>query len=318
MDASFAASILLLLLLGAFILRRNPGSALHRDFALGCVALSLWLGTLYWFDQQGEAPLLTLLGRVNFACIAWATLFGYLFIRELTHRPSQFARLLTAETLSLTLLTVTTPLIDRAELISGQEHVTVPGVLFPLFAVHVVAYPAASLWQAFSHHFRSPERVRSQLSVIGLGVAVTAAVTIVTGIVLPYGYRIYRYEEVGALSVVFLIAAIAYAITFQHLFNVQIVIKKTLVFAILVGLVEKVYSGGIELLVRYIPGADNSPVLHEVVSLATVLLISVSFHPVKRWLERVIDGMIYGRAVAGHRRMERETSERRPFTARSS
>lgn len=167
------------------------------------------------------------------------------------------------------------------------------GPLFSLYIAFVVGFLFAAIWTALRAMREADEHLRHQLSIIALGIAFSSSVAITTNLILPYAYGVFVFQEIGALSILVFIASCAYAISVHRLFDVRIVIRKTLVIALLIGSVEKVYGGMIGFLVETIPGAKESAVLHEVISLATVLFIAWSFRPVKRWLERQIDGLLY-------------------------
>lgn len=282
-------SLFLLLGLAIFVFFKNPHAPVNRYFTLAALAFLSWLATLYVFGQTTEPEHLTWLGRVNFASIQWVVVFGYCFLRELVGQPIPSRWIGFSETLLISVLTLFTGMIDARESIEAGVHVTTAGPLFFLFAAHVSGYPLATIFEAFRARHAASPRLRNQLAVIGLGIGITAVIALVTGVALPYGFHIFSYEEIGALSVVVVALAVAYAITVDHLFDVRIVIRKALVFAVLVGLVEKVYSGGIELLAGALPGAEQSPLFHKAISLTTVLFIAVSFEPVKKWLERQLD-----------------------------
>lgn len=276
------------------VILKAPRSAPRRSFGAVCLALILWLTSLYALFHLPSFPDRTLLGRFNFLTVVWATYLGFVVIRELVKKPIR-TRWLLAGTVALSGLTLLTPLIDRAELLRGGENVTMVGPLFFLFVAHVVLYPAAGVIQAVLARRTASPRLRSQLAVIALGLGVTACLVIVSAVILPYGFGTFRYQEIGSLSVVVLAGAIAYAITVQHLFDVRLVIRHALVIALLVTLVENVYSQSISLLVDRLPESHHSDIYARLISLATVLFIAGSFDPVKRWLEKSLDMLIFGR-----------------------
>lgn len=291
----YALSAVLLFGMAAFILHRDPRASLNRTFALGCLSLFLWLATLYLFGRETEPGMLTALGRANFASIALAVFVGYRFMEELTGQPPISWPYLEVGTGALVALTLVTRLVDQAEILEGGQHVTRPGILFALFALHVVTYGGGAVARAFLSRRAASRRLQAQLSVIGLGLAVTVTVSVLTGLVLPYGYHFFALEEVGALSSLALIASIAYGIVAQRLFDVKVVVKKTIVFAVLVAVVEKVYTRLISGVVGAIPGAEQSPAIREAVSLGTVVFIAASFNPIKKWLEATLDRLLYRR-----------------------
>src|ERR1041385_4276279 len=96
---------------------------------------------------------------------------------------------LVAGAILLSLMSLGSPWIIVRETIEAGQHVTIAGPLFMLFAAHVILYPAGMAGYTIVGLRHSNRRVRGQLSVIGLGIIVTAAFSIVTGILLPYAFH---------------------------------------------------------------------------------------------------------------------------------
>jgi hypothetical protein len=125
---------------------------------------------------------------------------------------------------------------------------------------------------------------------------VTAAANFVTGVILPYGFGVYRFEEAGALTLVVLAVGIAYAILFERLFDVRLAISRALLVASMVALVEQAYSESVSLVAERVPA--SSPLARHTLSVASVLFISMTFHPMKEWLKRALDGLLRRRRRA--------------------
>lgn len=289
----YIIAVSLLAGLAIVVYRRAPQFRLHRNFALTCLSLISWLLTLYFLVRSNDSALLTPIGRANFVSVLLAVTFSFHFVSDLARiRLTKRRRLfLAVETLVMSALTLFTPLIDRLESVRDGDHVTIIGPLFVLFALHVTAYPVAAGVIGLRAMRSARAHVRDQLLFVAVGILVTAGVNVVTGIVLPYGYGIFSYEEVGALSAVVFVGSVAYAILVDRLFDIRVVIKKTLVIALLVAFVEQVYSESISLFINRVPGSESSPLVQHAVSVGTVLFIAATFHPLKEWLEKQLARM---------------------------
>jgi len=294
-----------LAVLAVLVVRRRPGSLLHRYFALTSLALIAWLGSLYALLYLPPGPSLTLIGRVNFGAVLVAVTLSFLFVSELAGRQpgGNRHRIVWVETAALIALTVATPLVDRREAVVAGVHVTEIGPLFALFALHVAAYPALAGTCAFQARNDVRERVRSQLTLVAAGILVTAVINIITGVVLPYGYGIFAYEEPGALAVAAFAGAVGYAILTARLFDLRLVIRRTVLYAALFGIIEKVYSALVEGAAHAIPG--TTPAEQHLLSVVLVAMIAVAYHPFRTWLEGWLDRLLFGKH---HRdRLERGT-----------
>jgi len=284
--------------LALFVYRKNPSAWLNRYFALFAVAILSWLVTLFDYDRQSGSGLLGL-GRLNFASAAFVVLFGFLFVREITRnrRHENYDKItlaLVAETIVLAALTLGTPFIDAGENLSAGQHVTTFGPLFPLFVLHIVLYIAVALWLAFASRRRVSPRVRAQLSVIGLGIAAMAAVVLITNLLLPFSFHIFAFQEVGALSTIALLAALAYAITVHRLFDVRVFVRRALVYTLLLGLTAAAYNGLIFGVAILFQGRFGSYDWHT--ALPNILIFAVlgfTFEPVRNRLDLSISRLLY-------------------------
>jgi hypothetical protein len=193
----------------------------------------------------------------------------------------------------LAAITVGTGLIDQAEHIQDGQSITTFGPLFPLFIAHLVSYIAAALHFIYFRNRHSPVRVRGQLAVIGFGMFVMAAIGLVTNVLLPYGFQVFSFQDAGAFATVILLVAIAYAITVTHLFDVRIVIKRTLVYSLLLTAIAGGYSGVEYIfteLLQQLVGSGSNPIEINIIG---TIIVSLFVSPVRHWLERKIDKLLF-------------------------
>ncbi len=292
---------LLLIGMAVVIFARNPRSRLHRVFALSALALLGWLGTLFLFNHQSDPHPLTLLGRLNFVCALFVVFFGYQLVKEIagkgiSGKAVRAVWLLWADVLLLSLMTLRTPWIDRAEIVQGGQHVTQFGPLFPLYILHVVAYLAASFATAFREANRARGPVRRQLFVIGIGMLATAAIALTTNVALPYAFHIFALQDVGSLSTILFLAAVGYAVFAAHLFGIRVIIRAAFVYAGLITLALELYQLAVSFLAKLLPFGDAAERAYAATAIA-LIVNAFTQQPVRQWLERVVDKFSEGRAL---------------------
>ena len=299
----------LLLISAAVIVSRNPGSALHRRYGLTALSLLGWVATLTLYYHAHDPGMVQWLGRVNFAAAALAVFFGYLLVhalaedqegKGLTARKSgtdvcqKATGLLVAEVLSLTAMSALTPLIDRAELVGvgvGGRHVTIYGVLFPLYVLHVIGFLVASALSAF--RARQGEKrgpIRDRLTLVGAGVAATGIVGVVADIVLPYGFGDFRFTDLGPLSTALFLLAVGYAVLKHKLFDLRLLVRKTLVLGLLGSLALAAYGAVVVLAADRFAGGGTGTLTR-----FGVLVIALTFDPLRRTLEKRVDKLLFKR-----------------------
>lgn len=292
-EAAYGLCVLFLLALAALALRQDRKGALHRDFAAFAVLMALWLASLYLYYRAGSEAALTLIGRANFAFVALALCYGHLFARGLVRRkPPRRAWLGIA--IGLVTLTLLTPLVAAREVLTASGPATRFGPLFPLLALHLAFHVAAAgIALARSLRTASAER-RAQVQLVLVGFLATAAVALSTNLLLPAAFGIFRYQEAGALSSVFLVASLGYAVVARGLLDVRVVVGRTVVFAALVGALSALY-GALALLAGQ--ALSGAPVPREALlfNLGSVVAVGLTSEPLRRWIAARTDRWLFQR-----------------------
>ena len=296
-DLIYALCCVALLGMAGFVWIRSPRAWLNRSFALTCLFLLAWLATLFLFNRTGQPETLLLVGRLNFAAVPPAALCAYLFVRAVANLPllrrTSFWGLV-GSSLLLSLVSASTPLVDQAELLAagtGVRHITVYGPLFPLYAIYVAAFLLAAVLLAFQQASTTRPPARDQLLLVGSGMLATGLVALVTNALLPYAFGQFRFTDVGPFSTVLFLSAVAYAVAKHRLFDVRLLVRKTLVYGLLLSFVLAAYSSLLVLATDRFAGEGNGALTR-----FGVLAIAFSFDPVRRFLEHRIDKLLSQRS----------------------
>ncbi len=327
----FIASLYLLCLIfllasALYVFFRDPKCRLNGDYAVLALALLGWVGTLFLYGRLPAGHLLLLVGRANFAAAALVATASFLFVAELAGNKRienkgvgiklALRSLIWLEALLLVALSLLTPLIDRAETVLHGQHATVYGMLFSLYAVHVVAYLAGAVLLAFRSLPTATARTRPQLRLVGTGILATALVGIVADILLPYGLGDFRFIDAGPLSTILFLLAMGYAVFATHLFSLRLIIRAAFIYAGLITLMLELYSLALSFLARLLPLGDAAERAFAATSIALVVN-AFTQQPVRRWLERVLDDFTRrrntrARKIGAQARTELRSKESRP------
>jgi signal transduction histidine kinase len=291
---------LLLGVLSVLIFIKNSKSKINLYFALFTAFMLVWLVTLFIYYKGSSTFELTIIGRANFAAIAIAVVFGSQFSEKITRitlfRKYQrfYHRFVLLETIALAAIIQFTPLIAAKEERVNGEVITLFGPLFLLFIAHLVFYIGSGIYTVYKAMKGANDSIRNQLQVILFGFTTTALVSITTNIILPFGFNIFTLEEIGALSVMLLIGSIAYAITVHHLFDIRIVIKRTIIYATLLSFVFATYAVIVLLLTRAFGGASGQSVNQNFIpNLMATLVIGFSLEPLRHWISERTDQWLF-------------------------
>jgi hypothetical protein len=161
-----------------------------------------------------------------------------------------------------------------------------------LLALGVVVPSIAAAAAAVGLRYRrGDEVVRAQLRWIVLGVAIAAVGVIpylVVRFVVPVGNDLgdvlAAVAQIGACA--FPIAA-AFAISRHHLFDIDVLIGRTLVYLPLTALLGGLYTAGIALFQRVFVAMTGET--SDAAIVMAMLLVATAFTPLRRWLESVVE-----------------------------
>jgi hypothetical protein len=299
----------------AFMGRRGSErhARLRNTFFLLALWLLSWQATVF-LEVRVKIPVEQLwVGRFNFATVAVVV---YLVLRFVQQIPvsgpvarSRRSVWLLVETGLLFTITLFSPLVDAAErVVPGQRAVTVFGPLFPIYLLHILVYLALAVEYAFRVRRETQDpMVRRQLDLVGLGLLATCPVAIITNAALPYLYNDFRFCDIGTISTIAFVLAIAYATFIHQLFDVRIIVRETMVYGLLLAFVLGAYSSTVFLVSQSI--TENSGKFTQF----SVLLIAFSVDPLRRFLEKKVDRMLFGpHREKGRARTKRNNRVGRP------
>ncbi len=254
----------------AHALRVEPGS-------LPAALFFGWLGNWLWPIPIGALPMLFL----------WFPTGG---VRSPRWRPVQWLTVAITGVLVLASLVAATatwrdPIsIDQLK-ISGFAG----AALTTLFVVSTIGIPIAmiaSFWSVALRFVRSTGEERLQLKWVATAAAFVA-VSFSLG--LPFGDATPLSVAIS-VSLLFLYVAIGIAVLRYRLFEIDVVIRKTVVFATLVAFITVVYVGLVAG-VGTLAGNRRNPLL----SAGAAALVAVAFQPVRSWARRLANRLVYGR-----------------------
>ncbi|HEV2744335.1 MAG TPA: hypothetical protein VGV91_14365 [Rubrobacter sp.] len=222
---------------------------------------------------------------VSVAAIAWATLFVLL------------------ATLSQQIHTNTTPdiLFDNPIGVLGEDTVQ---RLVGVWIVGLLALAVACAVALFVRYRRANETEREQIKWLLYACAVFLVVY-VGGVLRSVGTASlggYIWEVLFGLSVITLPAAIGIAVLKYRLYDIDILINRTLVYASLTAMLALVYVGGVTGLQaawRSLTGQESTLAI-----VASTLAIAALFNPLRRRVQRFVDRRFYRRKYDAAKTLE--------------
>lgn len=297
------------LALAGFVLWHNPQAETNRVFALTALSAALWTFTNAVFLHTGSVAVA--IASSQFSYFAAATLgasflhFAWVFpLRR--NIPVTGKAFLWMTAIAIGLLSFLPGVVIRSVNLSGSHS------LETTIGVYAVAFfmLAATLWAfgTFAWHHSALHRVaREQSRWVLTGSALTASIGLACNLFLPLMGH-YTLVWLGPVSTLFFVGFSIYAIVAHHLFDIRLIIKRTLVYSLLVAAIGAGYSGIEHLLTQTLQEATQNSQYSWLASIAGALVVSLLAAPLRHWLEKQLSRVIYHREPHGKKRHSRHKS----------
>ena len=288
------------LALAGVVLGRNAKAEVNRVFALTAFSVASWTFTNAVFQATDSISMATLAANASYlsAIVVAASLFHFSQIfpqnsarpKRRTHRAAWSLWIVAA----LVGLTPFIPhwVIQSVELDPARRIVTDNG-LYPIaaFVFTTIVGSIRFLLQSLS---TTAGKERMQTRYVLTGMTVTALIGLVCNLVLPLLGN-YALVWLGPASSLVFVASTVYSIVKEHLFDIRLVIKRTLVYSFLLAGIAGGYSA-VEYLLKAALQQTASSSVHPMVSnIGGAVAVSLFASPVRRWLEKRVDKLIFGR-----------------------
>ena len=156
-----------------------------------------------------------------------------------------------------------------------------PSIVLPMVVVATVA----SLVGLVLRFRRSTGELRQQFRWVTWGFSILA---VLTATLMPTNIDLFQIVSLPAIALVGVTYGVA--ITKYRLYEIAIVLNRSLVFAVLAGFITGVYAVIVVGLGSWIGAGTSSLPL----SIAATALVAVAFEPVRHWVQRIANRLVYG------------------------
>ena len=280
---------LLSLILGFVTLRQNPNDLINRSFFWLIIFLVLWAITNYFTDYSDGHNIALFFGRSTYftsLMLAYFFLnFANLFPKPLYMLSRVMRVIIFTLPVTVAFLSFTDLIVKNVVLTPGVTHI-INGELFGVFGFIFPLYMLGGLLILIKKLFLYKGREREQVRYLFLGFFLSTIIASLTNFILPLITGANPYAKYGPFGSVFLIGFTTYAIVAHRLFDIRVIIKRTVVFTGLSAFVLGTYIV-IIFSAATLAGTGGQAALTSrqlIPNLLAALAIAVGFEPLRRWL----------------------------------
>ena len=121
---------------------------------------------------------------------------------------------------------------------------------------------------------------------VGIGLLITAAIGMITNVIMPYRYGNFSYINTGALATIMALGAITYSALVYKLFNIRVVLKAAFVYGVTIAFALELYSVAVDTLTKLLP-LENPDERRIAAAVVAFVINGFTQEPIKMWLERL-------------------------------
>jgi len=167
----------------------------------------------------------------------------------------------------------------------------VPGILYTFAIIFILIYLLWSAFNLFITYKSATGLNKVQITYVFLGTALMAITGIITAGILPLvGYS--RLSVLSPISALFFLTLVSYAIVKHRLLDIEIIIRRSLVYSVLLVSLIALYTVlvfGLNSI--FLPG--GSAAFPRITDLIAIVVIAFTVDPIKRFIEQSTDKIFF-------------------------
>jgi len=290
----YLISAILVFLLSIFVLCKNSKSLVNRVFSLFGFCSFIWL-ICYSISYQFKEPVLAALWlKIGYIGIIFIVITAYhlaVAFLDLAQREKKLIIFVYLVGISFVVLLWGSDLFVKGYHKYFWGYYPKASILHPFYLIFLVTLVMRLLFLLSVSMIKNNKTKtinpyqyqRMKYVLIGLFVFSFAA----TDFIQNYGIQIY---PLGFIFVLFYLGVMSYAILRYRLMNIEVIIRRAVIFAGLFGFVFFVFALTAGLAQIYLSQIISSKILALVI---TVLAITAFYDPIKKWLISITDRFLF-------------------------
>lgn len=278
------------LALGLLVHSRGRKSTIKSCYSLVALSVAAWCFTVIPFRSATDLDVSLFWSKVLYAIpisiVTSFLFFNFTFLSQRSFRFSHFLALIPAAGM---LLLVFWPdmVIERVDHPYTGEKEIFFGPVYPFYFVFIPIYFIWSFILLSKRYFTASGINRMQIRYVFFGTFISANLGMVTNLILPT-LGIFSFNWLGQILTIIMSSFIAYAIVRYRLMDIKLILKRTIVYSMLLVMTFAVYV--FMILSSQNLGEHREPTLRMFI---TALLVALGFEPLKRFFQRATDRIFF-------------------------
>lgn len=287
-------SITVIALLGATVYLHDVSRSNNRRFAFLSFSLILWAVTNYLSEHSiTNALSYTRLTYASGALAIFSVInFMAYFPNQKLFSKNSAIRLYNLFSIVIVFVSLT-PLIANSVRPDMQVGAITTGALYPLFLLFVGISMCLLLYIVIAQNkaANAPEE-KAQVRIISSGVMIYALVAILANVIIPLLADDWSSSDFGPAFSMILIGFVAYSIVKHRLFDIRLIVAKTVAYALSLALLSTIFvTTSLLLGSLLLPGNVSSDTI--IFFAVASVIVALAFQPIKRYFDKISNSIFY-------------------------
>ena len=291
--------LLINLSIAFLVIIKGPRKKVNQTFFVFILSITIWLIVNALSNNASYSHnLIVIFNKLIFTTTSISGIGTLLFAMYFTNEKKYetIAKLSLGLTVVVAVLASTTNFLVKNIALENNYSTITFGPLAFLYLFLLIFNLIAGLYLLIKKYFTTTNKLeKNQLGYIFFSYFLFTVSVFFTNIILPMIFNNFAYTTIGSFSSVLFSVPFAYAIITKQLFDIRVIISKTLVYSIIITTIFLIYATLIILMAWITQGRLSFSLDPKLIisSITGTIIVGMSYQPITRFLEEKTDFYLF-------------------------
>ncbi len=288
------------LLLFSLVLFRNKKALLNKLFAMLTSVVMIWSIAQYVSNIKSTEYIELFSNRLSFAAglllIAMVWVFSLFFpIKQRISKIQLYLAVIVLPTTALMTLFSSGVIVDSTYALEKEVTDVKTGQLYPVYLIVIIGFLIIliiNIWKSYKQNKNNYIRSQ-QIMFVSTGIFLTFLWILITTALVPALTNDWTLSKVGPVGSLFLVGFTAYAVIKHKLFDIRLIVARSLGYILTLGTLVGVYVLTIFGLSSTVLGTGQLTGVQQILYIVATLIFGFSLQPLKKFFDKLTNKLFY-------------------------
>lgn len=280
------------LLLGLFVLFKNPYKRQNQLLASLAICLAVWSAILFWASSITDTSKIAFLAKINFMVMTFAPylILNFILVFPIKEIIQKWFKYIIIFPVLIFIILIPTDLFIKEAVCTGMRFELHRGIVHKLWVIYFLVYLLIAFKHLLLKYKRAEGIFKLQIKYVLFGIYVCGLAAVTTNLILPV-MGINHLIKAGPPATIIFIGFSSYAIVKHRLLDIDVIIKRSVVYAGMTVFITGSYVFVLFVSNRYF--SKGSDIFSLVTIIFTSLVIAYTMQPLRNKLDRITDKIFF-------------------------